>query len=87
LEEHPQQAAQLEEAEEAVAVANAAISMVGRALQISAGFEGDDRAFEGWMTAASASVEREIAAEKSGVKPRWPSSLIAKGKKLEDFAV
>jgi hypothetical protein len=70
LEEHPQEAAQLEEAEEAVTVANAAISMVASALQISAEFEGDNRAFEGWMTAASTSVEREIAAEKS--KPDTP---------------
>jgi hypothetical protein len=65
LEEHPHEAAQLEEAEEAVAVANAAIRMVAGAPQTSAGFEGDDQAFESWITASSAAVEREGAAEKS----------------------
>jgi hypothetical protein len=39
LEEHPYEAAQLEEAEKAVAVANAAISMIAGALQTSGGFE------------------------------------------------
>jgi hypothetical protein len=70
LEEHPQKAAQLDEAEEAVAVANAAIRMVASALQTSGGFEGNDQAFENWMTTSSADVEREIAAEKS--KPETP---------------
>ena len=70
LEEHPHEAAQLEEAEEAVAVANAAIRMVAGALQASSGFEGNDEAFKIWMTASSADVEREIAAEKS--KPDTP---------------
>jgi hypothetical protein len=65
LEEHPHEAAQLEEAEEAVAVANAAIGMVAGALQTSGGFEGNNQAFENWMTSSSADVEREIAAEKS----------------------
>ena len=65
LEEHPREAAQLDEAEEAVAVANAAIRMVAGALQTSGGFAGDDQAFENWMTTSSAGVEREIAAEKS----------------------
>src|SRR5258708_3048925 len=41
LEEHPHEAAQLEEAEEAVKVANASISMLATALQSAAGFEGD----------------------------------------------
>ena len=65
LEEHPREAAQLEEAEEAVAVANAAISMIAGALQTSGGFEGNNQGFENWMTSSSADVEREIAAEKS----------------------
>jgi hypothetical protein len=65
LEEHPHEAAQLEEAEEAVAVANAAISMIAGALQTSGGFEGNNQAFEKWMTSSSAGVEREIAAEKA----------------------
>jgi hypothetical protein len=65
LEEHPHEAAQLEEAEEAVAVANAAIGMVAGALRTSGGFEGNDQAFESWMTISSAGVEREIAAEKA----------------------
>ena len=73
LEEHPQEAAQLEEAEEAVAGATAAINMAVRAVQTSGGFEGNDSAFEGWMTASSAGVEREIAAEKSGAKPPMAS--------------
>lgn len=65
LEEHPQEAAYLAECEEAVRVVDAAITMVGHALQSAAGFEGDDQAFERWITASSAGVEREIEAERS----------------------
>jgi hypothetical protein len=43
---------------------NAAVSMVATALQSAAGFEGNDLAFERWMAAASAPVEREIESEK-----------------------
>ena len=50
-------------------VVNAAINMVANVLQKSAGVEGDDRAFERWMTASSAGVERELAAEKSRSDP------------------
>ena len=39
--------------------------MVAGALHTSGGFEGNGQAFENWMTASSAGVEREIAAEKS----------------------
>ena len=65
LEEHPGEAAQLDEAEEAVAVANAAINMVAAALQTAAGFEGNEHAFANWMAESSAAVEREIVAAKS----------------------
>ena len=46
LEDHPQEAAYLDEGEEAIAVANAAINMVVSALQTAAGFEANDRALE-----------------------------------------
>jgi hypothetical protein len=64
MQEHPEEAALLAESEEAVRVANAAVRMVAGALQSAAGFEGNDRGFEDWMTASSAAVEREIEAEK-----------------------
>jgi hypothetical protein len=65
LDENPQQAAHLNEAEEAVAVANAAINMVAGALQTAAGFEHDECGFEDWMTSSSAAVEYEIASAQS----------------------
>jgi hypothetical protein len=65
LEEHRQEATHLDEAEDAVTVANAAIAMTAGALQQAAGFDSNDHTFEEWMTASTAEVEREIAAAKS----------------------
>jgi hypothetical protein len=65
IEQQPEEAAYCDENEEAVKVVNAAITMVAAALQSATGFEGNDQAFEHWMTASSASVEREIEAERA----------------------
>jgi hypothetical protein len=75
LEDHPRKAAYLDEGEEAVRVVNTAITMVATALQSAAGFEGDDQAFEKWMTASSAGVEREIQLAKA--KAETPTTAAA----------
>lgn len=82
LEAHPQQAAQLDEAEEAVAVANAAINMAAAALQTAAGFDGNESAFEHWMAASSASVEREIAAAKAKPEGSQPTPTVQSEEQL-----
>lgn len=73
-EAQPQAAARLDEAEEAVTVAYAAINMVAGALKTEGGFEGSDLAFDDWMATSSAAVEREIAAASARVS-RLPSGM------------